>query len=178
MPDRLGFSLLLSERAGLDPWVTHGWTLFESDDAHEALHTYNWINWKDGPDLVGPYISHWPASDGGTIPGYSNLHVAMDDAIRRLNQPKYDGIRAAEGKGEKYRQPQIDAIIASQWGTHNLKAVGYKIDSALMWTWISWYLGRDWAREFGRHNLSHRPYVFPTGKDIPPSWWDVLAQHE
>jgi hypothetical protein len=176
LPDRLGFALLLADRSGLDPEVTLGWTYFETSDATEPNHPYNWINWKDAPDLVGPFVSHWPASDGGTIPGYANLHDAVDDCERRLALPKYDAIRASAGKGAAFRQPQLDAIIASKWGTKNLQWIAYHVDSHLMWTWISWRLGRDWAREFGPRSVAHRPYVFPTGSNIPASWWDELAK--
>jgi hypothetical protein len=169
MPDRPGFALAVAHNTGLDPEVCLGWTYFENSDASEHLRPWNWLNWKDAPDLVGPFASHWPASDGGTIPGYFNFADALADFGRRISLSKYEAIRASAGKD---KQTQIDAIIASKWGTKNLHWIAFSPSQA-KWTWLSFYLGHDWAHAVG---IKAAPYVFP--EPIPQEWWDELARHK
>jgi hypothetical protein len=169
VPDRPGFALAIVHITGLDPEVCLGWSYFENTDASEALRPFNWLNWKDAPDLHGPFVSHDPAKDGGTIPGYATFGDALADFGRRIALPKYAAIRASAGKT---KQEQVDAIIASAWGTKHLTWRAFSTSQA-KWTWLSFYLGHDWAHAVG---IKAAPDIFP--QPVPQEWWDELARHQ
>ncbi len=177
MPNRVEFVLEFADQSGLHPTTVYSWSKYENSDAHEVHSPYNWLNWKLDVDIENiPYISCWGADDGGCFPGYAGMYNGVLAGLTRLNRPRYQGIRDTVGKDV---QTQLDAIKASDWGTHNLSKVKIPIDD-LYWPWVAWYLGEGYWKKYGPRNKEHRPDVFPTFLTNPvimAQWYAKLAAY-